>query len=438
MAYTVTVTFSGTVGAVLHFYEVDSSGNLVQNLTATESAAATTIAISPTSPGAGHLLVLVVADYDGTAPSATVSSVSDGVNTWTKAVADNPTATAVASEQWYTLQGGLTGGPDKSSGSDGSGTAADSGTTATTTAAVEMVIGSIAPQGSTNTMSGLTSGFTNDAIATTSIAGFGVQEQGGHQKTAVTGTFHYGGTISTSRDWAATVVTYKLPAPVATGGLQDRALPRIGLRHPQVGPMRLPGAPGFVQKSIWGPSSGVPLDLTASGHDDSQGAAVLDQSLLAAGRDDSQGAATLDQSLLAAGRDDSQGAATLDQSLLAAGRDDSQGTAVLDQSLLAAGHDDSQGAALLDQSLLAAGHDDSQGVSSLTLAIALVVAGHDDSMGSAVLALAIPLTGSGHDDSRGAAILELLTVAPHLLQGTVRHTPGFRTHLQNTPPVEVR
>jgi len=104
----------------------------------------------------------------------------------------------------YELSGVTSASPvDRTStGNATTGTALSSGTTATTTQAVEAVIGVLSSYAS---MSAYGSGYTNLTIA----EGSNVYGAAGYQVTSTTGTFSYTGTQGVSGPWAAVVVTLK-------------------------------------------------------------------------------------------------------------------------------------------------------------------------------------------------------------------------------------
>lgn len=112
---------------------------------------------------------------------------------------------------------------DKTAGANGSGTAAASGATATTTQAIEWWFGAVTIQTASVTFSAATGGFTLGQ-AYNGAASFGIQEL--YQEVAATGAANAGCTISPTNSWGAVVVTLLEPA-AASGALDIPSIPKI-------------------------------------------------------------------------------------------------------------------------------------------------------------------------------------------------------------------
>jgi hypothetical protein len=109
--------------------------------------------------------------------------------------------------RFYEISGAST--VDQAHSGSGSSTTPNSGSTATTASANEVVIGDIGFVTKPTTISGLTPGFTNDPLLLNPLLQHQNAEQGGHEAVSSTGTFSYSGTLSNSQVWAAVVATFK-------------------------------------------------------------------------------------------------------------------------------------------------------------------------------------------------------------------------------------
>ena len=61
----------------------------------------------------------------------------------------------------------------------------------------------------TATITGLPSGFTNDARVPNPLTNFNNAEQAGHTISSTVGTFSYFGTLSASFSWSAALATFR-------------------------------------------------------------------------------------------------------------------------------------------------------------------------------------------------------------------------------------
>lgn len=220
MAYTITVTPAANASMTIWFFEINSSGTLIQAKNAVSAGLVSSLQILPTQPGAGNEMILSIGMDNGTTPGTTVSTISESGNTngnATYSQSPNPSGTTrkTTNEQWYTLQGGSVGGPDVNSGGNGSSAAPSSGTSGLSTNTSEFVVGAHVYGGAntvTDTISSV--GFTNEAQIS-STAGTPHNQQAGYKLTTVTATQSYVGVLSSTESWGATVCAYKLPSGAA-------------------------------------------------------------------------------------------------------------------------------------------------------------------------------------------------------------------------------
>jgi Carboxypeptidase regulatory-like domain/Phosphoesterase family len=207
---------------------------VVQDVASGAKAAVTSFAVTTGATSAGNLLA-VSTEFDAGSgkASGTVTGVTDNMHDiWTRAAAVNPT-TRVGAEVWYSpnavagvtsvtvsystsvnpvvrfyeISGAST--VDQAHSGSGSSTTPNSGSTATTAGANDVVIGDIGFVTKPTTISGLTPGFTNDPLLLNPLLQHQNAEQGGHEAASSTGTFSYSGTLSNSQVWAAVVATFK-------------------------------------------------------------------------------------------------------------------------------------------------------------------------------------------------------------------------------------
>ena len=210
---------------------VEASGiTQVQEVGATETAQSTTLAATITST-AGDLLVVTatlrgVSTFAGTAVTdsasdtySTVLTKASGTNVTGMFYAANAaavtsvtvhasgTATMVATVQEFA--GVSTSAPlDVDVGATASSTAPNSGTSATTTQAAEVVVASIGWNG-TATISGPTSGYTTNAVHQSNVASLVDNEQSAYKVVSATGTQAYAATLSSTFVWSDILATFK-------------------------------------------------------------------------------------------------------------------------------------------------------------------------------------------------------------------------------------
>jgi hypothetical protein len=248
--YQLTVSDPGYVTQVLGGVQVTSGNNTVENFALAPQtssppavvqdiglgaqAAVTSFAI-PTAATTGGDLLAISTEFDagtGHASGSVIGVTDNKGDTWTRATAANP-STRIGAEVWYTsgAAAGVTSvnvtystsvnpvvrfyeisnasALDQASSSSGSSTGPNSGTTGVTTGANEVVIGDIGYVTTTASISGITAGYTTDALLRNPATNHQNTEQGGHQAVSSTGTFLFAGTLSSSQSWAAVVATFK-------------------------------------------------------------------------------------------------------------------------------------------------------------------------------------------------------------------------------------
>jgi hypothetical protein len=213
------------------------SPTVVQDVDRAAGAAGTSASVSPASTKAGDLLVLsVTMDAGSGNASGAITGVTDssGTDTWTRAVADNP-STRIGAEVWYVanapasitlvtasfskpvnsvlriyeIQGAPASPLDQVHAAAGSGTTVSSGPTSTTSGSNDVLIATVGFGSTSATISGLTSGFSNDQLVRNSLTNFNNSEQAGHEIVASTGAYSYGGTLSGSQAWAAAIAAFE-------------------------------------------------------------------------------------------------------------------------------------------------------------------------------------------------------------------------------------
>jgi len=159
---------------------------------------------------------------------------SSGSDTWTRAVADNP-STRIGAEVWYVanapagitlvtasfstpvnavlrvyeIQGAPANPLDQVHAAAGSGTSVSSGPTSTTSGSNDILVATVGFVSTSATISGLTSGFSNDLLVRNSLTNFNSSEQAGHEIVTSTGAYSYGGTLSGSQAWAAAIAAFE-------------------------------------------------------------------------------------------------------------------------------------------------------------------------------------------------------------------------------------
>src|SRR5438874_631764 len=110
---------------------------------------------------------------------------------------------------------------DQTSTGNGTGTAADSGATATTTQAIELLIGAVGTDGLKSDI--FTAGNDGHGGTYTRLTGVGMNGAGSftlnpeYEIVAATNAYHATGTLSPARDWVANVATYTADANCGNG-----------------------------------------------------------------------------------------------------------------------------------------------------------------------------------------------------------------------------
>ena len=233
----VTVTTGSTTTESVALTPGAISPTVVQDVDKAAGAAGTTASVSPASTKGGDLLVLsVTMDAGSGKASGSITGVTDssGTDTWTRAVADNP-STRIGAEVWYVanapagitlvtarfstpvnsvlriyeIQGALVSPLDQVHAAAGSGTTVSSGPTSTTSGSNDVLIATVGFVSTSATISGLTSGFSNDLLVRNSLTNFNNSEQAGHEIVVSTGAYSYGGTLSGSQAWAAAIAAFE-------------------------------------------------------------------------------------------------------------------------------------------------------------------------------------------------------------------------------------
>ena len=108
--------------------------------------------------------------------------------------------------QFYEISGASS--LDKATSASGNGTSPSSGLTGTTSTGNEVVLGDIGFVTTTVSISGLSSGFTDDTLIRNPATNFNNSEQAGDETVSATGAFSYAGTLLGSQAWAAAVATF--------------------------------------------------------------------------------------------------------------------------------------------------------------------------------------------------------------------------------------
>jgi hypothetical protein len=205
---------------------------------ASNTSAIATCAVTLSSTAAGNLLALLFTTNGGT---ATVSSVIDsGANSWTKSWLNNDstsqqtglyffpnngggitsvTVTLLTAQDiaaWAWEWSGITSSPVDGTPASAAGdsTAPASGNTTTTNAA-DLLLGGIAWNANSATLSGATSGFTQE---TKLNSGGNAILQPCYQIVSATGTYSLSGTLSAAKPWVAGISAFKGTGGVAANG----------------------------------------------------------------------------------------------------------------------------------------------------------------------------------------------------------------------------
>jgi phosphatidylinositol-3-phosphatase len=233
----VAVTSGGTTTESVALTRGTISPTLVQDVDRAAGADGASASVSPASTKASDLLVLsVTMDAGSGNASGSITGVTDssGTDTWTRAVADNP-STRIGAEVWYVanapagvtlvtasfskpvnavlriyeIQGAPASPLDQVHAAAGSGTTVSSGPTSTTSGSNDILIATVGFVSTSATISGLTSGFSNDLLVRNSLTNFNNSEQAGHEIVTSTGAYSYGGTLSGSQVWAAAIAAFE-------------------------------------------------------------------------------------------------------------------------------------------------------------------------------------------------------------------------------------
>ena len=233
----VTVNSGGTTTESVALTPGTIAPAVVQDVDKAAGAAGTSASVSPASTKGGDLLVLsVTMDAGSGKASGSITGVTDssGTDTWTRAVAVNP-STRIGAEVWYVanapagitlvtasfstpvnavlrvyeIQGAPASPLDQVHAAAGSGTAVSSGPTSTTSGSNDILIATVGFVSTSATISGLTSGFSNDLLVRNSLTNFNNSEQAGHEIVTSTGAYSYGGTLSGSQAWAAAIAAFQ-------------------------------------------------------------------------------------------------------------------------------------------------------------------------------------------------------------------------------------
>jgi hypothetical protein len=208
--------------------------SILQDVGSASKTAVTSFTVATSATSGNDLLAISSELAAGSGKhSGSITGITDSKgDVWTRAVAINP-STRLAAEIWYAPSASagvtsvtvtfskavnpvvrfyeITGASTVDQTSSGSGTskAPSSGTTGTTTRANEAVIGVIGFTSATATISGLPSGFSNDARVPNPLTSFNNSEQAGHTISSAVGAFSYFGTLSASFSWAAALATFR-------------------------------------------------------------------------------------------------------------------------------------------------------------------------------------------------------------------------------------
>ena len=249
-AYTVSVTATGFAGQTSAPFAVNAGAmstvnvqlapiptglKVVQTFGAANAGSAGTVSSTAgtgTATGPGDLLVVTVRDRSS--PLTTVSGISDsslGLNTWQKAtgiensqgdeeiwyvanaagvtsITVTVTGTASLAMTAVDISGAATNPLDRTMTKRGSGGAASTGTTATTSQADEIVVGDIGWNGAV-TPSKQTAGFTLVASQQSKVSSIQTGEQAAWRLLSATGAETFAATMSSSVPWLGAIATFK-------------------------------------------------------------------------------------------------------------------------------------------------------------------------------------------------------------------------------------
>lgn len=196
-------------------------GSLVGKITSITDTSGNTYSLDRTfDNNTGDLVSNGCAAFNGTHLSEVWSAHSVNAlvsgNTITITYNINPPSRAASANEFSGLASSST--LDKSAGTFGSGTAAASPLTATTSQADELVVGAIGVEGPSGDTFTLGSGFSSSTRSGTSggSAVTNVTSNPEYKIVSTTGTYLADGTLGTSRNWVAVVVTYKAALPTFT------------------------------------------------------------------------------------------------------------------------------------------------------------------------------------------------------------------------------
>jgi hypothetical protein len=217
VAYTVTANLGTSSNTVLRFFEISPTGTIVQTLAALGTGLSSAPTIAPSTPASTSLLVLCISANDGTAPGTTFTSVTDGSHTWTQAEISQNSSEKVSAAIFYTYQGN-SGALDKvATVTPASSTAVSSGTTATTTTAIEFCVAVAGWAGASTVTLGSLTGLTSNEAQGTSTGSDTINQECGYQFVTSKSTYSWGGTLSATEQHACCIATFPYPS----GGAAD-------------------------------------------------------------------------------------------------------------------------------------------------------------------------------------------------------------------------
>lgn len=275
--------------------------SFVASYPASESAAATTLAVTGVTNAVGNLLVAIIGGRESGAAPAVRSIADTGGNTWAKAAARSD-ADDDDTEVWWTETGaqagtvtitfaGSTGATcdilegtsttgwaaapvdaTLQNGSTVAGTALSTGNSAATAQADEFAVAYGWAQGSTNTWSGQTAGWTPLAAVVSGIAGLGNQLQAAYQVLTATGVQSYAVTLNGSRVWMAGLVTFKA---ASGGGVNPTGSGAMAFASRAVPGSRGSGALSFAARAVAGARGSGALSFAARAVAGARGAGTI-------------------------------------------------------------------------------------------------------------------------------------------------------------------
>ncbi len=250
-----------------------AGSSVVQFFGAANLTGSATLSAAPsTTTAAGDLLVATIRDRNVTAFAPVVSVTDPALNHWVRAA--NVVQARGDGEIWYVanaaalstsqavtvtvggtsastsaiaftvleITGDSTTTLDVKATARGSGTAASTGTTATTTQPGEIAIGDIGWNGAV-TPSAQTAGYTTTGIQQAKVRGEQAGEQAAWQLLGAPGTQRYAATLSSAVPWTGAIATFKTGA----------SPPPTGADWPEY--LHDPSGSGFTSESLINPSN---------------------------------------------------------------------------------------------------------------------------------------------------------------------------------------